>query len=168
MKFHRSHIYKFFFGRFGNLSYIGKPTLIINPRKFYVGNRVRIFPSSRLEAHGNSPVLIEDNVSIGHNLHLSAYNKIIIGSGTTIASNVLIMSLIHSVEVKDIPYMDQPIKGKETIIGKNCLIGSNSCIMAGVTLGDQCIVASNSVVTKSFDSHQVIAGNPARVLKKLF
>jgi|TARA_B110000971_G_scaffold218501_1_gene257433 acetyltransferase-like isoleucine patch superfamily enzyme len=166
--FIRGLIYKCFFGKFGNLSYIGKPTLIINPKKFFIGNKVRIFPCARLEAHGSFPVLIEDNVSIGHNLHLSAYNKIIIGSGTTVASNVLIMSLVHNVVVKDIPYMDQPIKGKETIIGKNCLIGSNSCIMAGVTLGDQCIVASNSVVTKSFDSHQVIAGNPAQVLKKLF
>lgn len=166
--FIRGLIYKLFFGKFGNYSYIGKPTLIINPKKFYIGNKVRIFPSARLEAHSNFPVIIEDNVSIGHNLHLSAYNKIIIGSGTTIASNVLIMSLIHSVEEKDIPYMDQPIKGKNTVIGKNCLIGSNSCIMAGVKLGDQCIVASNTVVTKSFDSHQVIAGNPAKVLKKLF
>lgn len=166
--FIRGLVYKFFFGRFGKFSYIGKPILIINANKIFIGNKVRIFPGARLEAHGKSTVIIEDNVSIGHNFHLSAYNKLTIGSGTTVASNVLIMSLIHDVVIKDIPYMDQPIKGKETIIGKNCLIGTNSCIMAGVTLGDQCIVASNSVVTKSFDSHLVIAGNPAIVIKKLF
>jgi acetyltransferase-like isoleucine patch superfamily enzyme len=91
-----------------------------------------------------------------------------IGSGTTIAGNVLIMSLIHDVVKKDTAYMDQPLRGKETIIGKNCLVGSNVCIMAGVNIGDQCIIASNSVATKSFEPYSVIAGNPAKIIKKLF
>lgn len=166
--FIRGIVYKFFFGRFGNFSYIGKPILIINAKKIFIGNKVRIFPNLRIEAHGNAKILIGNNVSIGHNLHISAYSDLIIGSGTTIAGNVLIMSLIHDVTKKDIAYMDQPLGGKETTIGKNCLIGSNSCVMAGVNIGNQCIVASNSVVTKSFESYSVIAGNPAKLIRKLF
>ena len=166
--FLRGIVYKIFFGKFGNLSYIGKPTFIFNAKKIFIGNKVRIFPNLRIEAHGPSKIIIEDNVSIGHNLHISAYNNLTVGSGTTIAGNVLIMSLIHDVINKDIAYMDQPLKGKETKIGKNCLVGSNVCIMAGVEIGDQCIIASNSVATKSFEPYSVIAGNPAKVLKKLF
>ena len=39
--------------------------------------------------------------------------------------------------------------------------------MAGVEIGDQSIVASNTVVTKSFEPYSVIAGNPGKVIKKL-
>jgi acetyltransferase-like isoleucine patch superfamily enzyme len=166
--FLRGILYKIFFGNFGNYSYIGKPLFIVNAKRIFIGDRVRIFPNLRIEAHGNAKILIEDNVSIGHNLHVSAYSDLTIGSGTTIAGNVLIMSLIHDVVKKDTAYMDQPLRGKETIIGKNCLVGSNVCIMAGVNIGDQCIIASNSVATKSFEPYSVIAGNPAKIIKKLF
>jgi acetyltransferase-like isoleucine patch superfamily enzyme len=164
----RGLFYKFTFKRFGRLSYIGSPIFIFGRKKISVGNKVRIFPNLRIEAHGPGEITINDDVSIGHNVHISAYEDLVINSGTTIASNILIMSLIHDVANKDIPYMDQPIKGKKTIIGKNCLIGSNSSIMAGVKIGNQSIVASNTVVTKSFEPYSVIAGNPGKLIKKLF
>ena len=165
--FLRGIVYKFFFGKFGNYGYIGKPTFIFNAKKIFIGNRVRIYPNFRAEAHGASKIIIEDNVSIGHNVHLSAYEDLIIKSGTTIAGNVLIMSLIHDVKIKDLAYMDQPLRGKTTIIGENCLVGSNACIMAGSKIGNQCIVASNTVVTKSFEAYSVIAGNPGIIIKKV-
>jgi acetyltransferase-like isoleucine patch superfamily enzyme len=99
--FLRGILYKIFFGNFGNYSYIGKPLFILNAKKIFIGNRVRIFPNLRIEAHGNAKILIEDNVSIGHNLHVTAHSDLTIGSGTTIAGNVLIMSLIHDVVKKD-------------------------------------------------------------------
>ncbi len=108
-----------------------------------------------------------DDVGIGHNAHITAYEDLTIGSGTSLAGNVLIMSLIHDVIIKDLPFMEQPLKGKVTIIGKYCLIGSNSVIMPGTILGDQCIVGSNSVVSGSFESYSVIAGNPAKIIKKI-
>ena len=165
--FIRGLFYKLFFGKFGNLSYIGSPTFIKNSKKIFIGNKVRIYPNSRMEVYDKGLILIEDNVSCGHNMHLTAFKKLIIGSGTSIAGNVLVMSLAHKVIIKDKPFMEQPLTGKETIIGKNCLIGSNSVIMAGVVLGDQCLVAANSVVTESFDSYSIIAGSPAKFIKKI-
>ena len=52
-------------------------------------------------------------------------------------------------------------------IGNNVFIGVNSIVLPGVTLGDNIIVASGSVVTKSFESNVVIGGVPAKVIKKL-
>ena len=166
--FIRALIYKLIFGKFGNLSYLGKPKYIINPKKIFIGQKVRILPGLRIEANGKSKITIKDNVSIGHNVHITSFEDLLIGSGTTIAGNVLIMSLIHDVKIKDTPYMDQPLKGKKTNIGENCLIGSNSAIMAGTSIGNQCIVASNSVVTKGcYDDYSIIAGNPAKIIKKI-
>ena len=54
----------------------------------------------------------------------------------------------------------KPIK-----IGDNCWVGGHSTINPGVTLGDNVVVASGSVVTKSFPNNVVIGGNPAKTLK---
>ena len=50
------------------------------------------------------------------------------------------------------------------VIGDDCFIGMKSILMYGVTLGDHCVVAAGSVVTKSFPPRTVLGGNPARAI----
>lgn len=52
-----------------------------------------------------------------------------------------------------------------TRIGSRCFIGCASIIMPGVTIGDQCIVASGSVVTKDVPANSIVAGNPAKIIR---
>lgn len=52
----------------------------------------------------------------------------------------------------------------KVVIGDWVYIGANSLIMPGVTIGDNCLVAAGSVVTKSVPSGVVVGGNPAKVL----
>jgi acetyltransferase-like isoleucine patch superfamily enzyme len=54
----------------------------------------------------------------------------------------------------------------ETWIGKECNIGANSIIMAGIRVGDNCVVAAASVVMKDVPSNCLVAGNPARIMEK--
>jgi acetyltransferase-like isoleucine patch superfamily enzyme len=55
---------------------------------------------------------------------------------------------------------------KETHIGKRCFIGARAIIMPGVTIGDQVIVGSGSVVTKDIQSNCIVAGNPAKIKRE--
>ena len=52
-------------------------------------------------------------------------------------------------------------------IGSDCWIGGNVTVCPGVTIGDCCVVAAGSVVTRSFPTGVLIAGNPAVVKRKL-
>lgn len=54
----------------------------------------------------------------------------------------------------------------DTYIGKNCIIGTRSIIMPGVKVGDSSIVAAGSIVTKDVPSNCIVAGNPAKIIKR--
>ncbi len=56
---------------------------------------------------------------------------------------------------------------KSVNIGNNVWIGGGVTILPGVSIGDNTVVAAASVVTKSFPANVVIAGNPAKIIKKL-
>ena len=53
----------------------------------------------------------------------------------------------------------------DTYIGDNSVIGINSIIMPGVTIGEQCIVGGGAIVTKDVPSNCSVAGNPAKIIR---
>ena len=50
-------------------------------------------------------------------------------------------------------------------VGSNCWIGYGACILRGVSIGDNCVIGTNSVVTKDVPDNAVAAGMPAKVLR---
>lgn len=53
----------------------------------------------------------------------------------------------------------------DTFIGKNCVIGINSIILPGVTIGDHCVIGAGAVVTRNIPDHSLAVGNPAKVIR---
>ena len=62
---------------------------------------------------------------------------------------------------------DMPFKG-DTVIGNDVWIGQNAVILPGVHIGDGAIIGANSVVGSDVSPYTIVAGNPARVLRKRF
>jgi len=93
--------------------------------------------------------------------YIQAINGIELGSDIYIAPGVKIISANH-----DNMELENHIEAKPIKIGNNCWLGANSIILPSVELGNHVIVGAGSVVTKSFSSNSVIAGIPARILKK--
>ncbi len=54
-----------------------------------------------------------------------------------------------------------------TLVRRGASIGSNATILCGVTIGEEAIVGSGSVVTRDVPSRTIVAGNPARVIRHL-
>lgn len=159
--------YRFRIKKIGLITYIGKPLHIFGGKRITIGNKVRIFPGLRIETHNNGKIIIEDNISIGQNLHLtSSVEELIIERDTTISGNVLITNMDHSYYAIDIHIQEQEYFVKTTKIGRNCFIGFGAVIQAGTILGKQCVVGSNSVVRGVFPDYSVIVGSPAFIIKR--
>lgn len=71
-------------------------------------------------------------------------------------------------EEKTPPHLSQlPVKG-DIVVGNDVWIGRESVIMPGVKIGDGCVIAAYSVVTKDVQPYSLVGGNPARFIKKRF
>lgn len=60
----------------------------------------------------------------------------------------------------------QPLDKRKVTIGDYTHIGTNSTVVAGVTIGERCMIGAGSVVTKDIPPYSVAVGNPARVVKQ--
>lgn len=120
-------------------------------------------------------------IEIGNNVGISgatiyARKKISIGENTCIGGNCKILDNdFHPINMEDRINLLNDVHGgdsdlipsREIHIGKNCFLGCNSIILKGTVLGDGCVVGAGAVVSGKFEDNCVIAGNPARVIKKL-
>ena len=90
-----------------------------------------------------------------------------IGSRTLVGPNVSFYSGTHPLDPAVRQGLRGPELGKEIHIGEDCWVGGNVIFLPGVTVGRGCVVGAGSVVTKSVPDFTIVAGNPARVIRKV-
>jgi acetyltransferase-like isoleucine patch superfamily enzyme len=156
--------------QFGNNSFIGLgyDWMFSNLSGVSVGNNVLIGANAFFSSNGNSRILIGNNTHIGRNFTASSNQLISIGSNVLMSYGVSILD--HDHEFRNIhiaPINAGLTEGKDILIEDDCFIGARAFILKGVHLGRHCVVAANSVVTKSYPSYSVIGGNPAKLIKML-
>ncbi len=97
-----------------------------------------------------------------------AMEKIEIGEDVLIGANCKIIDNdFHPLSIeKRNPQHVEDIKKSPVVIGDGCFVGANSIILKGTTLGKNCVVGAGSVVCGSFPDDVIIAGNPAKIIKK--
>ncbi len=109
------------------------------------------------------------NITFGKNVFINMgccfqdQGGIIIGDGTLIGHKVVIATLNHDLN----PDKRNILHPSPVITGKNVWIGSNATILPGVTIGDGAVVAAGAVVTKDIPSNTVVAGVPAKIIRKI-
>ncbi|USK59573.1 CatB-related O-acetyltransferase [Peribacillus asahii] len=108
----------------------------------------------------------------------SRLSGIKIGSFTSIASNVVIQEDYHRYDKVSSYFMNQNIFKEDSVTDKfskgpivieeDVWIGSNSVVLSGVTIGRGSIIGAGSIVTKDIPRYSIVAGNPAKVIKRRF
>lgn len=131
---------------------------------------------SHIEARIEPGVLIREHVSIGKNavIMMGAVINIgaIIGDGTMIDMNAVIGvrgtigKNCHIGAGAVIAGVLEPPSKQPVIIEDNVLIGANAVILEGVVIGKNAVVAAGSVVLENVEADMVVAGSPAKVIKR--
>ncbi len=111
------------------------------------------------------------NIHVGENFYANFdcvfldVCEIKIGDNCFIAPGVHIYTATHPLNAKE--RISGAEFGKPVMIGDNVWIGGRAIINPGVTIGNNSVIASGSVVTKDVPDNVVVGGNPAKVIKKI-
>ena len=137
---------------------------------------LRMFKSSHLETHGWVHMAPGTSIVIGPRATLKIAGSTYFSGGTLLCSSrieigemcaiawdsTITDSDMHPIVIEgDEMPMTAPIK-----IGNHVWVGSGVRILKGVTIGDGAVLAAGSIVTKDVEPHTLVAGVPARVIRK--
>lgn len=162
------------FARFGERSLIVEPRGILNPHRIEIGDGVLIHENAMFSVvedfngRRHQPSLrIGSGTNIGRGIWFSCVGDIEIGENTLMSHDILIADSYHEYHDPHTPIMQQPMAEPEPVrIGPGCYVGSHAAILAGVTVGENSFIAASAVLTSSVPANSVVAGNPARLIRR--
>lgn len=175
IKFKR--VFSRFFGigfkRFGKKSVIYKPLLISGKKYISIGKNVFVRNNARIEVIDkwknqtfHPALLIGDGTSFEQNLHLTCAGRISIGKNCVFTGNIMISNIIHTYDFIEENILSNPLEVRDVKIGDYCFVGYGAQVLPGVEIGDNCIIGAGAIVTKNIPSFTMVAGNPAKPIKK--
>ena len=99
--------------------------------------------------------------SVGENSWIQAQAEVYIGKNVCIGEFAKIITGSHDLQSPTFDLKELPIR-----IEDNCWIATGAIVLQGVTIGEGAVVAAGAVVTKDVAPWTVVAGNPAKFIKK--
>jgi acetyltransferase-like isoleucine patch superfamily enzyme len=118
----------------------------------------------KLRCH-EGEVSIGAKTVMGQECTISAYQHVSIGRECVIADRVMMIDFDHGMVEVERPIRVQGIYKRDVRVGNNVWIGYGACILRGVTVGDNAVIGTNSVVTRDVPANAVVGGVPARVIR---
>jgi len=146
------------------------PVRIDGAQYISIGSRTSIQSNSWLYAEGQpgagSTLKIGSGSVLGHANHITAIRSVTIGNSVLTANQVYISDNSHSYEDILTPILNQPVEFRgEVKIGDGSWLGENVCVI-GASVGKNCVIGANSVVTHDIPDYCVAVGAPARIIKQ--
>ncbi len=132
--------------------------------KLRIGRWAWIGDGSKIRVH-EGEVSIGAKTVMGQECTISAYQRVSIGRECIVADRVMLIDFDHGVVEVERPIRLQGIYKRDVHVGHNVWIGYGACILRGVTVGDNSIVGTSTVVTKDVPENAVAGGSPARIIR---
>jgi acetyltransferase-like isoleucine patch superfamily enzyme len=163
--------YNFLLKKLGKNSFIISPRAIDGGKNIEIGDNVYIqyktwLAALSLTGEKECVLKIEKGSVIGNFNHIYATKSIVIEEYVLTADKVYISDNLHGYEDINTPILRQSIiQNHEVVIGSGSWLGENVCVL-GAKIGKQCVIGSNSVVTKDIPDYCVAVGAPAKIIKR--
>ena len=149
----------------GRGSRIHRCSLVASGRGISLGESVNLLDGCFLNAL-EGQISIKDHSNLGPDITIYGFGSVSIGSHVAIASYSTVVASNHNFEDRDTYITLQGSTGKGISIEDDVWIGANCVILDGVTVGTGSVVGAGSVVSKSVAPYSVVAGVPARLIRK--
>lgn len=158
------------FGGFGRSVRIVRPLRIVGARYCDIRDNVTIQVGAYIAAlpvRGASPLLrVGKRTMIGNHCHIIVTRKIEFGEAVLTGDRLYVADNRHRYEDPERPVLDQGLAQlADVYIGDGTWIGENVGII-GCRIGRNCVIGANSLVMRDVPDHCVVAGTPARILKR--
>jgi acetyltransferase-like isoleucine patch superfamily enzyme len=129
-----------------------------------IGRWAWIGHGSKIRVH-EGEVSIGAKTVLGQDCTISAYQHVSIGRECIVADRVMLIDFDHGVTEVERPIRLQGIYKRDVRVGHNVWMGFGSCVLRGVSVGDNSIVGTSSVCTRDVPANAVVGGVPARLIR---
>lgn len=126
--------------------------------KFTIGTDTYIFMDCVFDCKGG--LTIGNNSVINSTCRIDNRGTVTIGNNVSISQDVIILTADHDMDSPDFKGRNKPV-----VIEDYVWIGTRATVLPGCTIGRGAIVAAGSIVTKNVLPFNVVAGNPAKIIK---
>jgi acetyltransferase-like isoleucine patch superfamily enzyme len=162
------------FAACGPGSVVYPPAVIVGHERIHIGDGVVVLPGAFLsvvgewDGRGYDPrLLIGDGARIGFDAVIACVGRVEIGARVLTADRVFIGDTYHQYRDPEKAILDQGLaEPKPVSIGPGAFLGINSVVLPGVTVGEGAYVGAGAVVTGDVPPRTVVAGNPARPIRR--
>ena len=110
-------------------------------------------------------VAIGAKTVMGQECTISAYQHVSVGRECILADRVMLIDFDHGVTEVERPIRLQGIYKRDVRVGNNVWVGYGACVLRGVTVGDNTVIGTSSVVTRDVPDDAVVGGAPARLIR---
>jgi len=140
--------------------------LAFHPENIRISNNVYVGHNTILKGYYKNEMLIDNDTWIGQKCFFHSAGGIRIGKAVGIGPMVKILTSAHKDDNLSKPVLFHDLQLREVIIEDGCDIGIGSIILPGVRIGEGSIVGAGSVVNKDVLPYHVVAGFPAKTIRK--
>ena len=146
---------------------LNKKILKFQKQLAYCGQNLKMFGEPIVYAPCR--LNIGNDCRINHNVYINALSGVTIGDDVTLSYDSKIISTGYDIEHWVNTGVKKHLEDAPVFIGNHCWIGASAIILPGVNItGEYVVVAAGAVVTKDItESRVVVAGSPARIIKRL-
>lgn len=149
----------------GHALQIGPDVVVKHPETMKIGDSVFFGAQTMIQGRFDGTCRIGNHVWIGPHSYFDARNLVLedyVGWGP----GAKVLGSTHTGEPIDVPIIATELNIAPVVIGYGSDIGTNATILPGVHVGPHCIVGAGAVVTQNVPEYSVVAGVPARVIRR--